>query len=166
MDQDELKALIAQQREVLEKPKTATVQVVLASTLVDIEVTKLMPDDWEALVAAHPVRPHVKADGNVGFDQDKLPRAYPADKIKVAGNVIDGETWREIFAVLDSTHRKTVTTIIWGQNVYEAVMELRDLGKAAAGRSSDSPANRASRRAASKAGSQRKSRATSTPQGN
>lgn len=162
MKREELKALIAEQRAVLEKPRTAEVTVAMAGRLVPVEITKLMPDDWQALVGQNPVRSNVKSDSNVGFDQDKLPRAYPADKIKVDGEPVDEETWRDMYAVLEVAHRNAVSTLMWGQNVYEAIMELRDLGKVAAGRSSGSPANRASRRAASKGGSPRKSPATTT----
>lgn len=163
MNREQLQALIAKQRAVLEKPKTAEVNVALAGQLVPVEITKLMPDDWQALVGQNPVRSNVRSDANVGFDQDKLPRAYPADKIKVGGEQVDEETWRAMYAVLDVAHRNAVSTLMWGQNVYEAIMELRDLGKAVAGQSSGSPANRASRRAASKGGSPRKSPSTTTP---
>jgi hypothetical protein len=158
----DLKALIAKQRQELETPKTETLNVVLAGELVEVRITKLMPDDWQQLVATHPPRVGIDSDGNLGFDQATLPRDYLATHIQVAGEDIETETWTEMFGLLDSVHRNNIGTVVWGLNVYAAVKELRELGKARADQESASHGNRASRHAASKAGSPRPSRSTST----
>jgi hypothetical protein len=92
----------------------------------------------------------------VGFDQWTLPRGYPAERIKVDGETVTQETWGELVDVLAFSHRMNVTTLMWGLNVFEAAKELATLGKAPAGQRSSSPANRASRRAGSKAASRQK----------
>lgn len=152
----DLKALIAQQRANIEATKTETVNVVLGEELVPVEVSRLLPDDWQSLVAAHPPRKTSKSDANIGYDQNGLPRDYPAEKIKVAGEPVSSDTWRELYAVLNSVNRNNVGTVIWGLNVYEAIQELQALGKAAADQQSASQGNRESRRAASKGGNPRK----------
>ena len=152
----DLHALIAKQRDVLAKTKKASVDVVLAGVLVAVEVTKLHPDQWQALVVDHPPRATAAGDAVVGYDEHGLPRDYPAEKISVGGEPVDQETWQEIYAVLEGVHRNNVGNLIWGLNVYQVLQELKTLGKAAAGRRSSSPANRESRRAASKAGSRAK----------
>lgn len=152
----DLKDLIARQRAEVEAPKTLPVNVALAGELVTVEVARLLPDDWQALVANHPPRATSKSDAKIGYDQNALPRGYPADRIKVAGEPVDQETWVELYAVLNSVNKNNVGSVIWGLNVYEALQELAELGKAAAGQRSSSPANRESRRAASKGGSRAK----------
>jgi hypothetical protein len=146
--------LIARQRAEVESVKSDEVDVVAGGELVTVVVQKLRPDDWQALVASHPPRTGVVADGNVGYDQDALPRAYPAARLTVAGEQVSSEQWAQFFGVLEPVHRNNVHTLIWGVNVFTAVKELQALGKAKAGRPLSSPANRESRRAASKAGSQ------------
>lgn len=165
----DLKALIAEQKAEIESVKTESVDVVLGKERVTVEVARLLPDDWQQLVAEHPPRKlagktlMVHSDSSIGYDQNGLPRDYPAEKIRVGGETVDQETWREIYTVLNTVHRNNVGTVIWGLNVFDAVQELQELGKAVAGLSSASHANRESRRAASKGGSRRKSPAT-TPQ--
>jgi hypothetical protein len=161
----DLKDLIAQQRVKIEQPKTESVDVVLGKELVSLEFARLLPDDWQALVATHPPRTTedhrgrstmVHADSHIGYDQHTLPRDYPADRIKVNGEDVDAGTWRDLYTVLNSVHKNNVGTTIWGLNVFDAIKELEALGKAGAGSPSGSPANRASRRAGSKASSQQK----------
>lgn len=152
----DLKALIAEQRARIESTVTDTVDVVMAGQLVTVEVSKLLPDDWQVLVLSNPPRSNVASDARIGYDQDRLPRAYPAEKVKVAGESVDQDTWADTFAVLDNVHRNNVATLIWGVNVFQAVKELQELGKAPAVRSSSSPGNRESRRAASRAANQQK----------
>lgn len=161
----DLKSLIAKQRVQVEQPKTESVDVVLANELVTLVFARLLPDDWQQLVAEHPPRTveghngrvtMVHADSHIGYDQHTLPRDYPVHRITVNGEAVDAEMWRELYTVLNSVHKNNVGTTIWGLNVFDAIKELQALGKAGAGLPSSSPANRASRRAASKASSRQK----------
>lgn len=152
----DVKALIARQRAIIEAPKTDGLNVALGGELVPVEVARLMPDDWQLLVAAHPPRKSSRTDANIGYDQHGLCRSYPADRITVAGEPIDAETWADLWDSLNSVNKNNVHTLIWGLNVYDAIKELQELGKAAAGSPSSSPGNRASRRAGSKGGSPQK----------
>lgn len=154
--------LIAKQRAELAEDKAESVDVVLGGELVAVTVKKLLPDDWQMLVAVHPPRKGATGDANVGYDQASLPRDYPATHIEVAGQPVDDATWADLWAVLDSVHRNNVGSVIWGVNYYAAIKELRELGKAAAGQASSSPAPSGSRPVASKGGSRRKSPATTT----
>jgi hypothetical protein len=163
MDLD-LKKLIAEARAEVDEPKTQGVKVVLRGNLLVLEFTKLLGSDWQNVTAKHPPRPGTD-DKNIGYNTDAMPADYPVEMITVEGEPIDEETWRDMFAVLGSVHRENISTAMWGLNFYDEFVELRDLGKASAGgnaKSSSSPANRASRRAASKGGSPRQSRPTTT----
>lgn len=162
MDKEELQALIEEQKTLLENPNSESQHVLVGRKRVTVEIFELLPDDWQALVWQHAPRPGVKADSNVGFNQDTLPRNYPSTRIKVAGVEVDDEMWSAIYAGLKPAHRNVVTTLMWGVNVYDAILELADLGKAEADQESASQGNRESRRAASKGGNRRKSPATTT----
>ena len=137
----DLKDLIARQRAKIEAPKSETVPVALGGELVEVEVLKLLPDAWQELVATHPPRKTARSDINMGYDQHALPRDYPASRVKVAGEDIDQATWAELWASLDSVNKKNVHAAMWGLNVYEAMQELQELGKAVAAQQSESPAN-------------------------
>lgn len=152
----DLKDLIARQRAKVERPRTESVDVVLGDELVSVAVSRVMPDDWQQLVAAHPPRTGVTADANMGYNQNTLPRAYPADRISVGGKEVSQEDWAEIYSVLESVDKNNIHTTIWGVNVFSAIKELQALGKAGAGSQSSLPANRAYRRAGSKASSPQK----------
>lgn len=161
----DLDALIAKQRARLEKPASDTLNVAVGGELVALEFWKIPGVDWSLLAAVNPPRPGSKADTNHGYNSDSLPADYPVTAISVGGEPIEKETWQALYAVLDSTHRKNIAAVLWGLNVYAVIQELGALGKASAGASvkkRTSPANRASRRAASAAGSPRKSPGTST----
>lgn len=136
-----LKDLIDRQRAALEEPKSEVLNVALAGELVKVEVLRLMPDEWQALVATHPVRPTSKADANIGYNTNTLPRDYPASRVRVAGEEVDAQTWADMWSVLNSVNKNNVHTVMWGLNVYDAIRELEDLGKALAGQQSGSPAN-------------------------
>ena len=152
----DLKALIEAEKQKIEDPSKETVPVAVGGVKVIVEVTKLQPAVWAALTALNPVRPNVPGDARVGFDQWTLPRGYPAERIKIDGEAVTPEMWVELVDVLEFAHRMNVTTLMWGLNVFEAAKELATLGKARAGQRSSSPANRASRRADSKAASRQK----------
>lgn len=161
MDKAGLAALIKSQRAEIEKPHSTELEVALGGELVTVEVMRLLPDDWQALVAAHPPRKGSK-DVDVGHNRHTLAREYPVDRLRVGGLEVAREEWVEIYTVLDPENKDNVSAVMWGVNVYEAIQNLQALGKARAGLASKSPANRASRRVASKGGSPRKSRATTT----
>jgi hypothetical protein len=159
----DIQALIEKQRTILETPKSESQPVLYGGEKITVEIIELLPDDWQQLVWENPARAGIKADSNVGFNQDLLPRRYPASRVRVGGEEVDQETWATVYAGLKSAHRNIVTTLIWGVNVYDAMLELAALGKAEADRESASQGNRASRRAGSKGGNPPKSRSTSTP---
>lgn len=148
--------LIAKQKASVEQLPSDSVKVALGGELIEVVVTKLRPDEWDALTAANPPRAGLDADRNLGFNQDSLPKGYPVERIQVGGESVDAETWNETWRVLNSVNRKNIGVLIWGLNVYTAILEMRELGKAAAGQSSNLPANRESRRAASKGGNRPK----------
>jgi hypothetical protein len=52
----------------------------------------------------------------------------------VDGEVMDPETWAEMYSVLDSVHRNKVELVIWGINVNAVLQELQELGKGRAGK--------------------------------
>lgn len=152
----DLKALIEAEKQRIEDPAKDSVPIAIGGEILTVEVTKLHPNVWTELVARHPARSNVAGDGRLGFNQATLPGDYPVERITVDGEPVDRDTWVQMYAVLDVAHRNSLNSLMWGLNVYAAVLELAALGKAEAGRSSGSPANRVSRRAASKAGSQQK----------
>lgn len=150
----DLKALIEKQRLALEQPKTASAPIVAGGEMLTVSITKIDPNDWQTLVGEHYPRKGVDSDLNVGYDQHSLPRDYPVSRIRVEDEEVDVETWQSLYDVIDSTHKNTIGSTMYGLNVLDAIRELGALGKAKA--RSGSPANRESRRAASKAGNPQK----------
>lgn len=104
-----------------------------------VTIRRLNPAEWGDLAAKHPPRPR-STDTALGYNEGTLPGRYPVTHITVDGEPIDAETWLEFYTALKSTYRAAVATAIWGENVYPAIKEIEDLGKAMAGKSSDSPA--------------------------
>lgn len=156
----DVRALIAKQRAELDAAVPVLVEVELAGEVLTVGVRKLSGDDWQELVSKYPPRTGT-TDDRVGFNQKDLPGGYPIEYLTVASEPIDADTWRDMYAVLTAPGRNALVATMWGENVMEPMKRLAE-GKAMAGGSSGSPANRASRRAASKGGSPRSSRATST----
>lgn len=155
----DLDALIEKQRAEQQKTKTAEVGVALGGEIVTVVVKRLLPDDWQQLTLRFP-KP------GAAYDKTKLPPEYPASHITLGGGDVTAEKWRAVWAVLEVPAREVVDAIMWGLNYYDAYKELEALGKAEAARRSNLPANRASRRAASKGGSRQKSPGTTPPKGN
>ena len=152
----DLKALIEAEKLRIEDPTKDSVTIALGGEKILVEVTKLHPNAWTELTSRHAPRSNVAGDGRLGFNQATLPSDYPVERIKIDGDPVDKDTWVQMYAVLDVAHRNSLNALMWGLNVYAAVLELAALGKAPAGRSSGSPANRGSRRAASKGASRQK----------
>lgn len=125
-----IKDLIAKQRAELEAVVEQDVDVVLGGELVTLTFSKALPDEWDALMAAHPPRQSVKGDAAIGYNAKAVSRAYP--KVAANGEKLDAETWGDLFGVLDSVHRNNVEVVIWGINVNDALVKLSDLGKARA----------------------------------
>lgn len=157
----DVRSLIAQQKAALESPPSAKVDVVYGGELVTVEVTKLIGGEWQALADAHPPRSGT-TDVGVFYNQATLPAAYPADQITFAGEKVTTEMWQEIYATMDAVHRNNIGAVMYGVNQHDVKKELVTLGKARQGQASVSPENSASRPAASKGGSRRKSPRTST----
>lgn len=163
----DLKDLIARQRAKIEQRAVEPLDVVVDGEVVHLTFSRISTDDWQQLVAEHPPRTFrdteqgrpkklVYADSTIGYNQHKLPRDYPAASITVNGDDVDQSTWAELYSVLATAHQNNVGTVIWGLNVFDAITELENLGKAEAGSLSSLPANRASRRGGSKASSPQK----------
>lgn len=157
-----IRDLIEAQRAEIDDLETKIVPVPFGGELVDISVTQIRDDEWLDLVATHPPRSNVEADAFIGFNQKSLAGDYPSGKIRINGETIDDEQWEEIWGLMNLIGKNSVTTALYEINVFKKVQRFKALGKARVGRSSGLPANRASRRAASKGGSPRKSPATST----
>lgn len=152
----DIRALIEKQRaEFDEGSEVSLAMVQLAGELVEVEVRRADGAAWQDLTATHPPRPDTE-DYRVGCNLATLPAAYPVSRLRVAGEDIDADTWGDLYESLDASSRNVVGAIMWKVNALDPTAALIALGKAAAGGSLESPANRASRRAASKGGSQRK----------
>ena len=159
----DLERLIAESRARVQTLPSETVNVVLGSDgkgqFVPVTITKLAPGEWLTLEAMHPPRPDVEGDERLGSNLFAIPADYPIGSVKVAGNDVPVEMWREIVAVLDDVHLENVAALMYGLNRAAALMQVESLGKASAGgrkRKPVSPASSASRSADSKGGSPQK----------
>lgn len=128
----DVKALIAAQREKLETVKQFDVTVVCGGAKVNVSLERLQPDEWDALVNANPPRPGVEGDATIGYNPNGIAAVYP--RVKLDGEDVDADTWTEFFGVLESLHKNNVGLVIWNANVYEILQELREVGKAPAGK--------------------------------
>lgn len=135
----DFKALIEKQRETLAVVRESTLDVEFGGELVTIGVSKVLPEEWDALVGACPPRPGRQDDAQVGYNPKALAARYP--NVTVDGEKIDPDVWAEGFAIMDPTWRNNVEITIWGVNINESLKALRELGKARAGQSSPLPAN-------------------------
>ncbi len=135
----DLKERIERQRARLADVKKSEVEVVLDGELSKVGIPKAQPAKWDELVAANPPRAGIESDSMVGYNPSGVSRAYP--NVTVDGEMVDAETWADMFDVLDGVHRNNIGVVIWGVNVNDALRELRELGKARAGQKSPSPAN-------------------------
>lgn len=128
----DLKKLIAKQREELAVEKQGTAEVSLGGELVKLTFVRLLPHEWDELAGKNPPRPGVEGDATLGFNAKGLSASYPG--VKVNGELQDPETWAEIYSILDVVNRNTIDLVIWGININETIRELRELGKARAGK--------------------------------
>jgi hypothetical protein len=128
----DLKKLIEKQRAALSELKPETAYAVLGGAKITVEVTKVSPDEWDALVIANPARTGAQDDKVIGYNPNGVTRAYP--RVVVDGEEVDPEVWAETFDALDSVWRNNIGTAIWRINVQEPFAELRRSGKARAGR--------------------------------
>jgi len=125
-----IKDLIAKQRAEIETSAQQSVDVVLGGELVTLTFDRAQPDEWDALMVANPARQGAKSDASVGYNVKAVSRAYP--HVSVDDEALDAETWGELFDALDSVNRNNVEVVIWGVNINDALMKLRELGKARA----------------------------------
>lgn len=135
----DFKALIEKQRKKLETVEESTLDVEFGGQMVTVGVSKVLPEDWDALIGLCPPRPGREDDAQVGYNPKALTARYPA--ITVDGEKIDAEDWAAGFAIMDPAFRNNIELTIWGVNINESLQALRRLGKARAGRRSPSPAN-------------------------
>lgn len=126
-----IKDLIAKQRAELEASAQQSVDVVLGGELVTLAFDRALPEEWDALMVAHPARQGAKSDASVGYNVKAVSRAYP--HVSADGESLDADTWAELFDSLDSVNRNNVEIVIWGVNINDALVKLRELGKARAG---------------------------------
>lgn len=126
------KALIAKQRAELEVVKQWDVDVVCGGAAVTVSIERAMPDEWDALVGENPPRHGVEGDATIGYNPRGVSAAYP--RVSLDGERVDAETWAEFYGVLDSVHKNNIDVVVWGSNVNAALQELRELGKARAGK--------------------------------
>lgn len=129
---DDVKALIAKQRAELETVKQYDVTVACGGEEVKVSLERVSPDEWDDLVNAYPPRAGVEGDATIGYNPKGVARAYP--RIRLDGDEVDAETWGEFFDVLESLHKNNVGLVIWNANVFVVLQELRELGKARAGK--------------------------------
>lgn len=128
----DVKAAIAAQRAKLATVKQFDVTVVCGDDQVKVSLEKVSPEEWEDLVNANPPRPGVEGDATIGYNPKGVARSYP--RVRLDDEPVDAEVWGEFFDVLDALHKNNVGLIIWNANVYELLQELRELGKAQAGK--------------------------------
>lgn len=147
--------LIAAEKARIEKIEPSEQPVVIGGQQVTVTVTRVAPDVWANLTATHPPRPG-STDVPIGYNENTIPKDYPVSHIAVDGEAVDQETWRDFYGALGSVHRAAIANTIWGQNVYPALKEMKELGEAMAGKPSGSPARKGSRRAAGTGGSPQK----------
>jgi len=127
----DVKALIKKQREALETPIRGELDARLGGEAVKLEFDKVAPGVWDELVSRNPPRPGVEGDGLVGYYQAGLSRAYPG--VVLDGEVLDAQTWGEVFDVLEAVHRNAVSTSLFGLNILTTLEQLTALGKGSAG---------------------------------
>ncbi|WP_447948213.1 hypothetical protein [Microbacterium maritypicum] len=125
-----IKDLIARQRTEIEATAQQSVDVVLGGELVTLTFDRALPDEWDALMVANPPRQGAKSDAAVGYNAKAVSEAYP--RVEADGEKLDAETWAELFSSLDSVNRNNVEVVIWGVNINDALVKLRELGKARA----------------------------------
>ena len=156
----DIQALIAAHRAEVESAPSKDVPIPFGGESVTVTVTELRGDAWQDLTAEHPPRAGNTDDEQLGFNPKTLTEAFPG--VRVNGELVDAGTWAEMYSLMDAVSRNAIAGTIWQVHVMDKLSKFAALGKASAARQSVSPANRASRRAASKGGSQPKSRGTST----
>lgn len=127
----DVKALIKKQREELATPIRGELEARLGGEEIKLEFDKVAPSVWDELVSRNPPRPGVKGDGNVGYYQAGVSRSYPG--VILDGEVLDAETWAEVFDVLDAVHRNAIGTSLWGLNILTTLEQLTTLGKGSPG---------------------------------
>lgn len=114
--------LIAAAQEEHDNPTWESVDVVLGGEVVTIEAAKVWGEEWQELERSHP--PVTHADLNSGFNRQTLPRDYPVDRLRVAGEKVNAATWQALYDVLEAPHQLSVAALLWGVNVYEVERRL------------------------------------------
>lgn len=128
-----LRDKIAAAKEQVTDLRKDSVPVVHNGVAFQVEVTQLEPLAWETLVSKNPPRKTSVTDHNIGYNQSSLPAQYPVEAIRVDGELMTVEDWQDFYGMLDSVHRTNIGTVVWGVNVFSAIQELAELGKALMG---------------------------------
>lgn len=135
MEDIDIDALIAESRAEIEDLKAVDIKIRLGGKLLDLEVRKLPPADWDLLKSKFPPRKDAVRDHNLGYNQDGLAAGYPAASLKLNAGPITQKKWAEVYAVLDSVNRENVQTLQYGLNIHEGDARMLELGKALMGAS-------------------------------
>jgi hypothetical protein len=96
----DIKALIAKQRAELEVENRSELDVVLGGEIVTLSIERVHPDVWDTLMGDNPPRAGVEGDSVMGYNPKGVSASYP--NVMVDGEVMDPETWAEMYSVLDS----------------------------------------------------------------
>lgn len=134
-----IQELIAKQRAKLDEAVEHTLPVDVDGEEVVLGFRKVLPNVWDDLVGRSPARKNRDDDAQMGYNPKALSRAYP--KVTVDGEQVSAAEWSEFFDVLDPVYRNHVELTIWGININDTLLAMRELGKARAGQKSPSPAN-------------------------
>lgn len=140
----DLKALIEKARARVQTPIAETINIVIGgegedAEFVPVEISKLAGHEWLTLKALHLPRPGVALDERIGCNIYAVATDYPADHLKVAGEEIAAEDWRDILAIVDAVHVENIVDLMLGLNVATSMLQVNELGKASAGDSEKKP---------------------------
>lgn len=148
-----------------DEPTSVDVDILIQETFAVVRFTALDGTAWTDLTATHPAREGSALDLNVGgYNIDGVVLDYPVDKILVTvgeaeAQTVDKKTWQDLVGILSGPDQRNLRTGVWGINHLDPQNRRIAAKKALAGegkKKPSSPANSASRRGGSRAGSQPK----------
>ncbi|MEI3866633.1 hypothetical protein V6S02_05990 [Microbacterium sp. CCNWLW134] len=84
-----------------------------------VTFTEVRGVDWGNVTALSPPRESVPADFQFGFNPDAAVEHYPASAIRVDGEPVTSEQWKELVGYLDAAARVDMASALW------AVHELK-----------------------------------------
>lgn len=120
-------ALLEKQREIVMN-RWETVDVALAGETLQVSVGRLFGFEWLNLTDV--LLPKTPADRNLGYDSAKLPRAYPAQRLKLNDEPTNADQWAQVWDLLEPEDRKSIGAVMWFLNVGEPDQVRASLGVA------------------------------------